>query len=388
MRRYLSVIFLLGIGLLVNAQNIRVGLFQKELVRSFTFHCTKGAYKLSGSTIPVADVQPGNILFFTCRDNLILVNDGQKNLGLFEYLLLEESVPGCKGIVKPVSPAYKGYLTSGSFEISSSHSTIKLINVLGFDSYLSGVVEAEAGPGAPPEFFKVQAILARSYALKNWNNHSSEGFNLCDHTHCQAFHGISDENPDIYTQVLATHNIILTDPYSRLITLPYHSNSGGQTQRASDLWPGEHAHLQAIIDPFSENQRNASWTTGISLESWMSYLQSRGVDMKDLTPEQTLVKQVHRQKSLVIRSDTISLLTIRQDFGLKSSFFSMDIEGDSLQLKGRGYGHGVGLSQEGGMEMAKSGYSYSDILNYYYHMVKLLDLYDLPPSQVPAGFGN
>jgi stage II sporulation protein D len=71
---------------------------------------------------------------------------------------------------------------------------------------------------------------------------------------------------------------------------------------------------------------------------------------------------------------SIPLRTIRSDLNLKSTFFSVFTEGDSVILKGRGYGHGVGLCQEGAMVMASNGFKYRDIINFYYTGVIISDI--------------
>ena len=59
---------------------------------------------------------------------------------------------------------------------------------------------------------------------------------------------------------------------------------------------------------------------------------------------------------------------------LRSAFFSVYADGDSVILKGRGYGHGVGLCQEGAMAMAKGGKKYRQILDFYYSGIILADI--------------
>ena len=59
---------------------------------------------------------------------------------------------------------------------------------------------------------------------------------------------------------------------------------------------------------------------------------------------------------------------------LKSTFFSIVSLGDTLVFKGRGFGHGVGMCQEGAMRMAKLGYKYMDVINFYYQNTQLIDL--------------
>jgi stage II sporulation protein D len=68
------------------------------------------------------------------------------------------------------------------------------------------------------------------------------------------------------------------------------------------------------------------------------------------------------------------LRTIRNDMNLRSTFFSVASEGDSIKLKGRGYGHGVGLCQEGAMVMASKGFNYKQIIDFYYFGVIISDV--------------
>jgi stage II sporulation protein D len=68
------------------------------------------------------------------------------------------------------------------------------------------------------------------------------------------------------------------------------------------------------------------------------------------------------------------LSTIRSDLNLRSTFFTVIAVGDSIILKGKGYGHGVGLCQEGAMEMAAKGFNYKQIIDFYYFGVLISDI--------------
>ena len=71
------------------------------------------------------------------------------------------------------------------------------------------------------------------------------------------------------------------------------------------------------------------------------------------------------------------LKNVRTDFQLKSTYFSLQTVGDTLVFSGRGFGHGIGMCQEGAMRMAKAGYNYKEVLDFYYKNVHLIDLKDL-----------
>jgi stage II sporulation protein D len=80
-----------------------------------------------------------------------------------------------------------------------------------------------------------------------------------------------------------------------------------------------------------------------------------------------------RQKYLDPDHHTLLLSVIRDDLKLKSSFFTLEMADDSVRIHGHGYGHGVGLCQDGAIEMARVGYSCEDILMFYFHNVKLVN---------------
>ena len=74
---------------------------------------------------------------------------------------------------------------------------------------------------------------------------------------------------------------------------------------------------------------------------------------------------------------------IREDWGFRSAFFDMFPDGDSVLVWGKGYGHGIGMSQEGAIKMDNDGFTYQDILHFYYHGIRLMDYRDLPDSSLP-----
>ena len=80
----------------------------------------------------------------------------------------------------------------------------------------------------------------------------------------------------------------------------------------------------------------------------------------------------HRQDYYLFGQDSLLFSKIRDDFQLRSDYFDVTFVGNQFVLDGRGYGHGVGLSQEGAMEMARKGYHYTAILNYYYHQIQII----------------
>jgi stage II sporulation protein D len=261
---------------------------------------------------------------------------------------------------------------------------LTLVNRVDLDKYLAGVVEAEVGPNREKEFYKAQSVLCRTYALKHMDRHQEEGFSLCDGTHCQAYRGKSMLNPQILESIVETSGMVAADYNYRLITAAYHSNSGGQTQRASDVWASGAEYLQSVVDPYSLHQPNAKWSDTISFQDWKQYLLDNGMQSVRKIPEEILfVEQMRRKKYFILDKDSIRMNKIRDDWGFRSAFFDMFPEGDSVLVWGKGYGHGIGMSQEGAIKMAGDGFTYQDILHFYFHEIRLMDYRDLPDSSLP-----
>jgi len=106
---------------------------------------------------------------------------------------------------------------------------------------------------------------------------------------------------------------------------------------------------------------------------WINYLRSKGVFVGELQDTSVLEMPLkNRQDYYLFGQDSLLLSVIRDDYKLRSDFFDVSLSGDQIILDGRGYGHGVGLSQEGAMEMARKGYRYTAILHYYYHRIQII----------------
>jgi len=370
----------------IEAQDIKIGLFHDQLVSAFTFHCLKGDYEVFTGEEKLLQISNGDIFFVSLKDNKIHLNNGIDSFGPFDAVSFFMKGENAKFRIKIVDPQYDTRNYTGDLFLSLRYNLLQLILRIGFDEYLAGVVETEGGPFAPIEYHKAQAVLCRTYALKHWERHIDEGFNLCDDVHCQAFKSVCERNPDIRKAVDATYKMVVTDKYSELIIPAYHSNSGGETQRASDIWPTQPEYLQAIVDPFSKNQRNYTWEMNIPMEKWIEYLRSRNLIVEDAEISELLIKQEHRKADFVFRDDTLSMAEIRNDMGFKSSFFNMRLNGNNIIVNGRGYGHGIGMSQEGAMQMAREGYDYSDILRFYFFDVMIKNLDAIPQKLVPDEF--
>ena len=267
----------------------------------------------------------------------------------------------------------------GSLEVLKAGGRFLLVATVPIEEYVAGVVQAEAGKGHDIEYYKLQAVSCRTYALANKRRHLGEGFEVCDGTHCQVFQGRNQQ--DSITQAVAlTRDLVVVDSDIHLIHATFHSNCGGETMNAEDVWSKSEPYLVSTMDTFCLQAPHASWEKSIPRAKWLSYLRrTYGVNTDDSNVVASVTDHIPECRELYLSniSPEVPLAQIRKEFGLRSAYFSVRPEGDMVVLEGRGFGHGVGLCQEGAMRMARDGFSYTDILHHYFanvHLVKLQNL--------------
>jgi stage II sporulation protein D len=272
-------------------------------------------------------------------------------------------------------PAIRYY--SGELQCKPDLGTLLLINTCDIESYIAGVVETEGGHGKNAEYFKTQAVIARTYMYRHLEKHILDGFNLCDNTHCQAFNGLTSDSV-IIGATLAAKGLVILGADSTLIISAFHSNCGGETLSSENVWLTGQPYLKKVTDNYCTSSRNAKWRKSISISDWLAYLRSSGLSAKPGDLSQLNFSQITRLKDYKVGTFSIPLIQIRSDLGLRSAFFSVKVEGDSVILNGRGYGHGVGLCQEGAITMASQGFDFRKIIEFYYKGVIISPFYLTP----------
>ena len=174
------------------------------------------------------------------------------------------------------SGAIKNYEDNLMITIHPYYHYMKLINNIDIDNYVAGVVESEVGKRPPVEYFKLQAIICRTYALKNIDKHKDDGFSLCDKVHCQAYHG-KPKSDLIKEAAIATNGVVIVDSDINLITATFYSNCGGQTANSEEVWKRPLYYLRTVKDTFCLHENNAVWTKRISKQKWTDYLIDHGL---------------------------------------------------------------------------------------------------------------
>ena len=357
--------------------DLGISLYHDHLVQSVMFNVVDGYFLISGEGMKPVNVGPGSSWFILHRDGSLYVRNQDGDWSTSKELRITGE-EGAVFALKPSDPMLESREYYGDLHIRISMESLQLVNLIDLETYVMGVSESEAGPRSSLEFYKVQAILCRTFALRNIQRHQEEGFNLCDGVHCQVYKGRHVWNEDVEIGTEVTNGLVLCDKDTALINPVFHSNSGGETRGAGKVWLKDESYLRPVLDPFSVGQRNSTWERNMHVRDWIMYLLSYGIRFPAKADTMGLEMRLkHRQDYYRVFGDSIAVSTIREDFNYRSDFFDVIVDGRMVRIKGRGYGHGVGLSQEGAMEMAERRYHYTAILNYYYYGIQIVPYFYL-----------
>jgi stage II sporulation protein D len=310
----------------------------------------------------------------------------------------------------------------GKLELQVAPDGVEGINQLPADSYLAGVIPSEVPFTFPQEALRAMAVVARTYAISHLGRHAGDEYDVCSEVHCQVYRGLSQENPSTSRAVLDTQGELLTFKDKPADTT-FHACCGGHGVDVKDTW-AESAPLPYLAGTFDQLPASAlaDLTQEAAFRQWLDsrqpaycgaagrfrweenlpweqleakFKQAIPMLLRPLTPEASPpqldrlqgVEVVRRDRSgrvaelrlvgspqdLTLGGDKVRWLTSAGKIGaggLNSSLFYVDVLGQGeqrvLRIRGGGWGHGVGLCQEGAAGRAQAGQSYRKILDHYY----------------------
>jgi len=314
---------------------------------------------------------------------------------------------------------------------------LTVINVVNLEQYLYSVVGKEMSPSWNIEALKAQAVCARGFAISNRNKFSKYGFNLDNTTSSQVYQGISKETDSTRRAVDETSGMVLMYD-GGIIQSIYCASMGGASANAENVWGGKYPYLVSVTDPY-ENPKEAtrySWSITLTADEIKDCLASSKIDIGDITDVKIIEQdnagyvcellfegtkgnhtvkrsscrtvfggKLHSQRYTiqsgeqsfeniaVLSSDGISRIPSNEAYikniGARREMHVISAEGrkifagsgnstrgaDEFTFNGNGWGHGVGMSQWGAKAMADSGFSYDEILTFYYTGTYLEKLY-------------
>jgi stage II sporulation protein D len=359
---------------------MNVGIMRAYNMSTVRISYLDGNYQVSGDSADITTLSEGQSIYLRRSRDGVKVEKGGKSYGVFGTVYFTEVNSNSSFKIQSISPSskrVKKYMNNLKI-IPEGDSKLTVINKVALNNYLAGVIESEGGGGKHIEYYKVQAILSRTYILDHLNKHRKDGFSVCDRQHCQAYHNMLRFTPTIKEAVEATSGLLMIDEDLKLADGFFFANCGGQTSESDFVWNKAVPYCRSIVDTFCIKSRQANWTKSISKSSWKNYLVNHfGFPLKDSIYGNKLYEfeQANRKAFYLTPYLGIPLRDLRMKFKLKSTWFSCHLEGDKVVLHGKGFGHGVGLCQEGAMKMAKLGYNYEQILQFYFTDVQLFDYY-------------
>ena len=273
---------------------------------------------------------------------------------------------------------------TGRVELIDTGGKIGVVNELGLERYVVGLINNEISSKWPEEAIKAQAVIARTYALYKKKERSGYPYDLKGTVLGQVYRGSSTEDMAALRAVRKSRGEVLTYDDSLALTV-YHSNAGGVTEAASNVWGGRPVpYLRSVQSPTDSDGSRYYWKYSIGAAKLRDVLRSGGYNTATPYAIEVLDRTSSgRIKRIRIKGDddmtfTISGKKFRSILGysnLRSTLFRVQRRGGTFIFTGKGSGHGVGLSQWGAKGMADGGRSYRRILSHYYPGTKLQRAY-------------
>jgi len=305
-------------------------------------------------------------------------------------------------------------LYAGSLRLQpNTYGTYTLVNQVPLEAYLRGVVPHEIGTTAASSVLQVQAILARTYALRNLRRFAVDNYQLCADTQCQVYFGLGGAHSATDAAIAATRGKVLTYQ-NELVDAVYSASTGGVTASFNDVWEGpDRPYLVTRVDSvvsqwdlsqqpltneqtarqflkqtkgFNEaDQKWFRWQYSSSLpelnkdlHEYLKTLNSPLANFKSITQLKVVQRSpAGRVQKLRVTTD-LGEIDLEKDnilvafYAPASLFFYFDPLLDAKKkltgyaFSGGGFGHGVGLSQTGSYHLGKLGWSSDRILSFYY----------------------
>lgn len=309
----------------------------------------------------------------------------------------------------------------GALRLVPENGAIKVINDIQADDYIKGVLPKEVSASWPQEALKAQAVISRTIVYSTLKDkHKNLGFDACATTNCQVYNGYDVEQPSTNDAVDSTKGMIVKYNGKAADTL-FSAGNGGYVEASENVWSSAVPYLTSFKDEYEQTEtvKGLIWSVSVTAEEIAEAVVKCGGDVGNVTGV-TITKTAPSGRVLELRIDgtsgsyTLEKANTRSFLGLRSQLYTVTApsepvyaadgngiakavmgyavtengvepvsaevyaadENGTVKLEknenaeyvfsGRGYGHGVGLSQWGAYEMAVLGFRYDEILNYYY----------------------
>ena len=307
----------------------------------------------------------------------------------------------------------------GALQLIEEDGLLRAINVLSVEAYLTSVISSEMSANASLELLKAHAVISRSWLIRILNenhnhneNHNDNcqlstdtiirwydneahvGFDVCADDHCQRYQGITRQtNPNVVKAIEATRGEVLTYE-GKICDARFSKCCGGMTEVFESCWENiRHPYLVAKPDPYCNtsdvsilsqvlngyDQETADfyrWNVHYTTDELSELVRRKsGIDFGriiDLIPEERgasgriVTLRIVGERRTVTVGKELEIRKWLSESHLYSSAFDVEKTPDGFTLHGKGWGHGVGLCQIGAAVMGERGFSYREILDFYY----------------------
>ena len=283
---------------------------------------------------------------------------------------------------------------AGKLEIrDNTDGTQTAINTIDLEDYLCSVISSEMNANSPMELLKAHAVISRSWAIRAMQKPNHEGFDVCADDHCQRYEGLRRMNERAIEAVRATAGQVLMYD-NEICDCRYYKCCGGRTEIWRTCWEDiDVPYIQSVTcdycksplpkvlrlvlnDYDQETKDFRDWKVSYTAEELSEIIRTKsGMDFGEIVDLIPLhrgasgridsLKIVGTKHTEVIGKELKIRLWLSKSC-LYSSWFEVSHENGVWTLVGHGWGHGAGLCQIGAAVMASEGYSFEEILAYYY----------------------
>ena len=258
--------------------------------------------------------------------------------------------------------------------INKENGHLLVINYVELEDYVKGILYHEVSHYWPIEALKAQAVVCRTYAIYQINENKAKDYDLTADIYSQVYGGKTSERYRTNKAVDETKRQVLVYK-DKVFPAYFHATCAGHTQDASLLWNIDIAPLKGVFCGFCKESPHFKWHSVLSLKKIKDSLLKSGYSgfekikdivilAKDSSSRITYLKIITDKKDIKISAKDFR--EILKPNIIKSTNFILTIVGEDAVFQGLGWGHGVGMCQWGAYFMAKKGYNYRQILEYYY----------------------
>jgi len=272
----------------------------------------------------------------------------------------------------------------GIAEISFNDKGLLAVNELPLEDYLVGLINCEISSAWPIEAIKAQAVIARTYAVNRRETRRNGLYHLESSVIDQVYNGCEIEDSRARRGVSETAGEVLT--YNgAVIQAFYHSNCGGKTEAAENVWGTSIPYLKGVDCQYCQLSPSSAWDQKLTLKEIEERLKAAGFKATGLTDIRAGIRNNRNRLKNVIAVTQRGEVAVPGDqfrkavgYGIiKSTNFTVRVVNGDVFFSGLGNGHGVGLCQWGAKQRALEGFSYAEILSYYYPGTELKKLSDI-----------